>query len=484
MDEEPKVDPRAFLKALKVLDLQNNSRCQELHARWAFYEGTQHDHQKFTWEGEKRDAGLKYMQARMKQHGYQPMDGITGSSKKPDTPLPLVRQIVSRFTEMLFGDGRRPQLVVPQDPATQDYLEAIFHEANLWEVLAQARDMAGACGSAAIANGVMDGIPFAEALHPGNLYVSEWDNAKPGWIPKVVIEQYQVLKDVLDPEDGKLKSEAYWRSRAWTDTEIIVYEDVRVRGWSKDETIPAAAGYPQEHSLGRCPVIWIQNTLNSKSPDGDPDCEGTWELLDQLDREQSIVHKAIRNNTAPTVVVKDAQAEFRRPREYIKGKLIEVGKDGDAKYLEMAGQSIEIGLKGIDALTMQVLRTVECIVLDPEQAKSYNSGESMQMLWRSMECRAGRLRVTAGGAVRETSDFWIKAGVMLDGKITLPPRRIKNENSDATKDTWGKHSCQSLLWVLVKLSAARTTRLSCLLLQPYDIMHGRSVLIRMSKLML
>lgn len=452
MDEtEEPVDPRAYLKQLTVLGLADNPRCQELHARWSFYEGSQHDHQQFTWDGESRERGVRYLQARLKPFGYNSAREVSSSAKKPDTPVPLARQIVSRFTEMLYAEGRRPQIVVPQDLATQDFLEAVYQEADLWEVYAQARDIAGGCGSAGIACGLQEGVPFSEALHPGNLWIPEWDSGKKGWVPKVVVEQIQVNLDMLDPETKKLKTVPHWRSRAWTDTEVIVYQDTPVKGWPIDKPFPIEAGYPKPHSLGRCPVFWMQNTLNAKCPDGDPDCEGTWELLDQVDREQSIVHRAIRNNTAPTVVIKDSRAELRKPREFLKGKLIEVGSDGGADYLEMNGQSIEIGLKGIDALTLQILRTVECIVLDPEQAKSYNSGESLQMLWRSMECAASRKRTTQGTSHREMQEFWVSVGSTLgiggeDG-IILPPRRIKDDKSEASgTDSWGEHSCKSGLW--------------------------------------
>lgn len=439
---------RPILNQLKTLELDKNARCQELACRWTFYAGRQHDHLKFTWDGESRDPNLGYLRERLKPVGFS-IDTAGTSHKKPDTPVPLARQIVSRFTEMLLSHENRPQVEVPQDEATQDFLDAVFQEANLWEVLAQARDHAGAVGSAAIACGVLDGTPFAEVLHTAHLWVPEWDETKPGWVPKVVVEQLQISKDVINPDTGKLESEAFWRTRAWTDQEVVLYQDVQVRGWSRDDTIPIKS--VTAHKFNRCPVFWVQNTLNAKYPEGDPDCEGTWELLDQVDRENTIVHGAIRKNTAPTVVIRDSKAEFRRPREIVKGKIIDVSADGGVDYLEMNGQSIEIGLKGVDALTLQILRTTECIVLDPEQAKAYNSGESMQMLWRSMESKASRLRVMVDRAVKEQCKFWANVGVTygVDGEsgMVLPPRRIKNDDGE---DTWGNHSVKEGLWMNTK----------------------------------
>ena len=59
-----------------------------------------------------------------------------------------------------------------------------------------------------------------------------------------------------------------------------------------------------------------------------------------------------------------------------KGGVLAVDTDGDARYIETNGGSVETGMKAIDKLVYQVLQTVECVVIHPDTARAYQSGEA------------------------------------------------------------------------------------------------------------
>jgi len=449
---------RDYLSAMAVLDLESDPRCRALTQCYGFFEGSQHDHHGSDWNGLPRDPGVGYMQERLKPQGFVPVNSTPHAYRKPDAPVPLARQVTSRFTEMLLGEGRRPALRSWSSPATQDYLEAAFREASLWDVLSQARDVAGACGSSLVALGIVAGHFEAEVLRPSNVWVAEWCPESPGWVPNVVIEQTKVVRQVWEraneggglpgPRDrGRLVSKLFYKTRAWTPEEIIYYRDVPCDD-VPDEAIPVAKVVP--HKFGACPVVWYQNTRRTESPDGEPDCSGAWPLLDKLDRLQSQVYKAAVANADPTLVIKEDRQNRRRNNLIQKGSshVIPLSPDGEAKYLEMQGTSVEIGLKAIDKMIHEVLQTVECVVIHPDTAKAYQSGEALQILWRSMESKANRLRVTLGSAVREISYLLLTAaknhGVANMEKvgsgedrpgILLPPRKVIREvEADTSKD--------------------------------------------------
>lgn len=424
-----------YLNAMRVLGLENDERCAMLAHCQSFFLGTQHDHAALDWNAIPRDPGVGYLHERLKPQGFVPVNSSLYSHRKPDAPVPLSRQVVSRFTEMLLGEGRRPGLRAYSDPATEEFLEACFADADVWDVLSESRDLAGSCGSAAIAVGLVNGYLTCEVLNPKHIWVPEWDSSWPGWRPKVVVEQLKVAKQVMDPENRQLKVIDHWRTRAWTTEEVIYYEDIAC-GEDLDE-IPIAERRP--HKLGVCPVVWHQNTRSSTSPDGSPDCQGTWPLLDKLDRLQSQVYKAAVANADPTIVIKEERQHRNRSRVIQKGSqhVIPVSTAGEVKYLEISGSSIEVGLAAINALVSEILQTVECVVISPEYAKAYQSGEALQILWRSMESRANRLRVTLGNVIRELCYLFLKFGnaykvanaEMVDTEkdhsgIVLPPRRV------------------------------------------------------------
>lgn len=465
---------RDFLNAMRVLGLEDNDRCMMLKQCSSFYEGTQHDHHGSDWTGIPRDPGVGYMHERLRPQGFVPVNSVPHAYRKPDAPVPLGRQVVSRFTEMLTGEGRRPALRCWSSVETQDFLEAAFKCASLWDVLSQARDIAGSCGSSAIVLGLTGGYIEAEVLHPKDCWVAEWCNDHPGWMPKVVVHQVRVEKVTMEVDDdqsglppqhqrkekGRLVTKQYWRTRAWTDEHVIYYEDVPCDDVPEDG-IPVAADGVKEHGFGSCPVVWHQNTRRTDCPDGDPDCAGAFPLLDKLDRLQSQVYKAAIANVDPSLVIKQTRQARRRNNVIQKGSSGVIGLDpeGEAKYLEMQGTSVEVGLKGIERMTMTVLQTVECVVIHPDTAKAYQSGEALQILWRSMESKANRLRVTLGHTIQEIGYKLLaaakhhgvanseKVGTDEDAKgILLPPRRVvEDPEDDLPEDMDPEERAQAML---------------------------------------
>jgi len=428
-----------WVYGMRVLNLAHDERCRHLKHCQAFYDGSQHDHLGLTWNGVPRDPGVGYMWERLQPQGFVPVNSSMWiEARKPDAPVPLARQVISRFTELLLGEGRTPTIRCFSDPATQDYLDACFRESDMWDVLSEARDLAGSCGSAAIALGVSRGHLTGEVLNPADLWIPAWETDYPGWSPNYVVEQYTINKQRIDPETHELELTPHWRTRAWTPTEIIYYEDVPVED-AHETGIPIREKV--EHGLGSCPVVWYQNTRSTRLPDGHPDCATAYPLLDKLDRLQSQVYKAAIANADPTLVIKENRAQRRGDNRLIqKGSnhVIALSNEGSADYLEMAGSSVGAGLEAIDKLVREILMTVECVVIDPEYARAYQSGEAMQLLWRSMESRANRLRTTLGAAIKEISYYFLKmaevhgvANVETRGSseetpgLLLPPRKVE-----------------------------------------------------------
>jgi len=430
-----------FIEAMHVLGLENDPRCRLLAHCQSFYAGTQHDHHGMNWDAIPRDPGVGYLHERLAPQGFVPVNSMGYGHRKPDAPVPLARQVVSRFTEMLLGEGRRPSLRVHSDKASEDYLEACFKEAEVWDALAEARDMAGSCGSAAIAIGLNSGQLCCEVLNPKHLYVVQWCPESNGWWPDCVVEQYRMTKRIFNPASKCVESVECWRTRMWTTESVIYYQDAPVGGEILTDMIALQESH--HHGLGFCPVVWYQNTRSTKDPDGRPDCDTVWPLLDKLDRLQSQVYKAAIANTDPTLVIKEDRQNRRRGSNIIqKGSnhVIPISPQGDVKYLELEGSSVRLGLEAINALVSEVLQTVECVVISPEYARAYQSGEALQMLWRAMEARASRLRVTLSRTVRDLAYVFLaygnrypvrdveKVGTAEDAAgILLPPRRVMEE---------------------------------------------------------
>lgn len=417
----------AIGESVRVMNLQGSPRSEELLHCQSFYYGRQHDHCNSNWDGAYRDPGVNYMMERLRPQGFVPTNAIPYGARKPNVHVPLPRQIVNRFSEMLLGQGRSPSLHVPADERTEMFLNAVFEESEQWDVLVEARMIAGACGAAAIALSILNGCPMAEVLNPADLWVAEWEDA-PYWKPKVVIEQRPIEKSML-AEDGRVVTSRCWRTRMWTDTEVVYFEDV---GDDHEGSIPIS-GRPVEHGAGRCPVVWYQNTRSRRRPEGEADYAGVEHLLDVLDRIQSQTCKGTRANVDPTLVVKESERKLKgRFFQKGTGHVITVSPDGEVSYLEISGNSLKMGWDAASELRSQILQTVECVIVTPENAGAYRSGEALQVLWRSMESKCNRLRVTLKSAIQQICAVWIglarthgilsKESPGSASGIRLPPR--------------------------------------------------------------
>lgn len=450
---------------MRVWSLPATGRARTLRSMMAFVDGCQHDHMASDWDGRPRDVGVNYLQERMRPQGFVATpSAVVMADRKPNASYPIGRQCTMRFTEMLLGQGMAPTLKT-SDARTDRYLDAVLNESKTWNSLQQARDYAGGCGSSAVLLSIVDGKPCSEALESCDLWVVEW---KPGpdWIPVLVVEQRLVEEEKLDPESGALQSVRVWKTRAWDEEYSYTYEDVEEGHGSdrksdpaalreqEDDGLPYRTGGEEEqeddgeiriatdedgkpmviaHGMGRCPVHWLQNTRNTKEPEGRPDMEGAWHLGDRLDRLQSMVVRASISNVDPTLVYSDEERRSRNNPFLRKGwgNVIRTGPNGSATFLETSGESIRMGWDGVHELRDELLATVGCVIVDPKLAGSNMSGEAIQMLWKVMEHAVGRKRVPLGDGIDQISQTWIQAGVThgvanaddpeSEGGILLPP---------------------------------------------------------------
>lgn len=434
-----------------VWHLPDTERAKLLLARYSFYEGCQHNHCKLDFGGMRREPGEAYLNARLKEKGIIYTNAAqtdNWSDRKPDTPHSLGRQVVERFTDLLVGEVCRPMLKCPADDNTEAYIAQIMKSSQSWASLQQARDYKGAMASAAIVLGVVNGKPTSEAIKTCHLWVQEWE-AEPNWVPRVVLEQKLVSLQVPDDDEpGTLIVKQMWQTRVWDDTHLYIYKDVPEDWDDKEEMRPIPIDEIIEHKAGRCPVIWMQNTRDTESPEGNEDFKGVYEQSDRVDRVRSFSTRATIANTDPTLAYKDSDRNRRRNPMSRKGHgaRIDLSPEGDAKLLETSGSSVEMAWGTEQKLRSDILQTVRCVILDPESITAFKSGEALLILWRAMEARASRLRIPLGDEIGQIAVTWATLGrnwgvtstetPETDG-IILPPRVIKE--GDGEKEILSVH---------------------------------------------
>src|SRR5690606_34585419 len=117
----------------------------------------------------------------------------------------------------------------------------------------------------------------------------------------------------------------------------------------------------------------------------------------------------------PTLHIKEEERLKRKMGVIHKGSggVITTSTTGDAKYLEIDGSSVDVGLKMIQTLRAEVLQTTGAVLVEPDTTGTYKSGEALQLLGGTMETKGNRLRVTLTQAMREISRIFLHMGKVL-----------------------------------------------------------------------
>lgn len=422
----------------------HSQRFRELEWRDRFYKCTQHDHKGFDFNGRVTKPG-EWFGTQPFIGGSQPTFFVPLDQRRPMAPYRLGRIIVNRFTSLVFGHGRWPSLNVVGDPEAEDFVNALVEKMNLPRVMIRARNLGGSCGTVGISWRITDGEPRA-SVHSGKfLHVFEWEDREEA-IPSHVMELYQTARDYYDPNKKKLTRKLFWKRRDWTTESDIVFKEAEV---TKDEPIWQIESIDQ-HDDGFTHFVWVENLPeeDGNTIDGLPDYEGIFEQMNAIDTLNSVVVRGAQLNLDPTLVLKMEQEELQAIRKGSDNALA-VGPQGDARYLELSGQSLTAGKDLINNQSGQALDTVQCVIPDPDKlAAAGMSSVAIKAIYQPMLDRAdvfrdqygnGVIRLIKGvmRAIRERQtyvevDAETGEETIVEGFVRLPPRQEEEPEIDET----------------------------------------------------
>ncbi len=414
----------------------------QLNELWSYFRVAEHDGKGVDWEGhpvvttQQRDMVSR---THYTPPGYDTVSDLPRSFRRPVAPLGIVRNIVSRFTGLLFSNRKQPRMTVPGDQKTEDYLQAVIQYGGFWPAMIQTRNYGGAMGAGCIGFRFIQGKCTFEALDP------RWTTPEfvgRGYTePTKLTVQYTYSKEVQDDE-GKYKAVWYWYRRvidAETDT---VWVPIRCK--DKEPNWEYMQRNTVRHGLGFVPYEWIQNLQDDDDCDGDPDCSGCYDLVNVIDQLLAEVYTGTVKNCDPTLMLV-TDAEFK---DIQKGSdnAIKLNSGGSGSYLELGGNGARIGLEVIKDLEDRVYRLAQCV---PDSVLYQNSGEKtateIERIFSSMLEKADSLREQYGPAMTKICQKVLKAvrmytqirelpdGRLVRGRVDVPPKVIQQPDGDTVE---------------------------------------------------
>lgn len=395
---------------VRVLDYSNDPRTRALLALKSFWEGTQHDHCPANWDGSPRTDPTGYLVDRFSVSAYTSTnlnaDAWSYAARRPNASAPMQISITSAFTAALLG--RQAGLATPSDPRTAKYLKACAEQGDLWAVLTEARNYAGTQSASSVVLSVINGEISFDAYWADEMHVLEWADAA-GWRPLRALWQTRIGVEQDPDKDGCVESKTMVRTKMWDDEFVYLFEDVPE---DHEGDIPVVDRIP--HKMGRCPVFWLQNTRNSREPEGTYDLRSPQilELCDQLDRVQSFGVLATKANASPTLYRKDHMHWLQRGGPVRKGHGAEITgtPDGDVKLIESSGEGVVNSWATARAMRLQIMQATNCVLPDPEWAVSNIAVETFLMLFRAMDSQCDILQVPLTRCILEICDTLITLG--------------------------------------------------------------------------
>lgn len=449
------VDPKLFNGNIERLGM--TPRQMELNRRWAFYCTTQYDSRACDWDGTRRVDPVEreaISQAGFIPPGFRDLGGqmLPLKFRRPSAPYHLCRVITERFTGMLFSERRHPNLDVEGDPLTDDWVVAIAEASRLWPQMIKARNYGGAMGSVAAGFQFKDGKPIVEIHDP------RW--CFPQFKDRIQLElsslekRYMYPVETLDPETERWVDVWWWYRRVINETSDILYAPAEV-GQGQEPQWEVAAQV--DHNLGFCPVVWTQNLPVDDDIDGEPDCQGIWDLAEAIDTLLSQAYRGTVANCDPTLVL-EGVGDMEIPQlQKGSGNAIKLPA-GTARYLEISGSGPKAALDLAKEYRGLALEVAQCVLDHPDVAG--RTATEIERLYSSMLGKADVLREQYGQKlVLPLVNMIRKAAVQLGSPVVdevtgettrmtviLPPRYDEESEQPVERKLGAPNSVIAIHW--------------------------------------
>ena len=345
--------------------------------------------------------GALYDRLRHPFH-YEMNDGgeyVPLRERRPSVRNNLCRTVVDDSVSLLFSEGNFPT-VECADEAHKALALRLVKELRLNEVMIDAATR-GAVGSVAILLRVLDSRLFLNVIDTCYL-TPQWNNAAPDTLQcvtekrKVDGKSLQAAGYVIAPEDA---ATLFWFQRQW---------DAGGERWflpwkvADDATAIHALDEARsvEHQLGFVPIVWIKNLPGGDAIDGK--CTFPDEAIDtqiEIDYQLSQAGRGLKFMSDPTLVIRN-EASSGAPLVKGAANAIMVGQDGDAKLLEISGDSTTAVLAYVTHLREVALEAMHGNRASNEKMSAAQSGRALELLNQALVWLADRLRISYGeGAI-------------------------------------------------------------------------------------
>lgn len=399
--------------------VQDPARQRKLSRRWTYFRCTQYDGRSTAWDGGQATTPEQF---DFIAHGgvvpagfYDAGKTVSLRFRRPTAPYQLAKVIVNRFTSLLFSARRHPKIVC-DDPKTEDWLTGFAEASRLWAAMIKARAFGGAMGSVGLSFKFSQGKPVIEVHDPrfSTPTFSDRSTFEVGHF-----EKRYLFQEPFRNADGEIEMRNYWYRRIITDEFDVVWPKVYADGADEPDWMRERY-YGAELNFGFCPVVWVQNLPLEEDVDGDPDCQGIYEMIEAIDALYAQANMGTLANCDPTPII-SSDAEIP---EFAKGSAnaMQLEKGASANLLEMTGGGIEKAMELAEKFEEKALTVARC-TLDRNEGGPSRTAQEVEHNYSSMIEQADILREQYGEhGIKKLMEMVLRAAQQLnEARIVTDP---------------------------------------------------------------
>lgn len=379
-------------------------------------DGTLYDSLQYPFGTERNDAGE-----------YIPL-----AQRRPSARTRICPTVVNDSVSLLFSEGHFPA-VDCEDESTRDVLTKLAKETKLNEVMIDAATR-GAAGSVAILMRVLSNRVFWKVM-PTAYLTPTWNPEAPDTLLKVA-EQYKVKGDSLKAmgyaiADDDLRAD-FWFRREWDANAETWFQPIKVKDAKEGWQPKADDKRTIQHKLGFVPVAWVRNLPGGDDIDGAPTFPS--EAIDtQIEADYLLSQggRGLKYQSDPTLHIKEPAHSGNQPMVKGAANAIVTSTEGDAKLLEISGDSAHAVMDWVKGLREIALEGAGGNRANADKLSAAQSGRAMELMNQALIWLADKLRISYGeGALLELLNMVVRASVKF-GLVDKKGRKLGEMSQEA-----------------------------------------------------
>lgn len=300
-------------------------------------------------------------------------------NRKPKIIFPFAKVFQDRMSSKLCGQSTFPKFKIEDDEEADYFVNNVLIKGVYFRAKMQSLAKDLALRTSAFMRFKFSEGNFQMIKYNTNYCYPEFDEA--GELERVEVK-YIYETDEVDPQSGKMIKR--WFKLELTKTSDILYDNPIYNENSDPEfTVVENA----EHNLGFVQGEWFRLGDNQHSPDGedDPIIHMMCDFIDCLNYNLSLSDKAVNYGTEPQLAITGLDSEDAENLIKSASKTWLLGRDGEAKFLEVGGAGAEAAKQQRDDYLKMFQHIARIVLLDPEKmAANAQSGKAMEVMHAPM----------------------------------------------------------------------------------------------------